>query len=281
MVDAGGFAPAARRLGVSASTVSKTVARLEARLGVQLFVRAPRSVKPTEAGRLFHARCGPILDALEEAQDELAQLQGRASGTLRVAVEDGVGRQVLVTELLGFLKANPGLRVEVVAVDGPAISGEVDVTVRASRPTGEGLVARRLATNHRVVTAAPKYLARCGTPATPYDLKDHDCLGRVDDPSAGRWAFEVAGRRVELALDGHFAASSVDGLVDAAAAGLGVIRTPFLSVQRALEDGVLTRLLEEHELPHGGGVYAVFPSATKPPRKVRAFVDYLARVFNA
>lgn len=279
-MDAGGFAPAARRLGVSASTVSKTVARLEARLGVQLFVRAARSVKPTEAGRLFHARCGPILDALEEARDELAQLQGRASGTLRVAVEDGVGRQVLVSELLGFLKANPGLRVEVVSADEPVISGDVDVTVRASRPLQEGFVARRLATNHRVVTAAPAYLARCGTPRTPYDLKDHDCLGLVDDPSAGRWAFEVAGRRVELALDGHVAASSLEGLVDAAVAGLGIIRTPALTVHNALREQRLVRLLDEHELPHGGGVYAVFAETRKPPRKVRAFVDFLARVFN-
>jgi len=282
VVDAGGFSAAARRLAVSPSTVSKSVARLEERLGARLFVRTTRSMALTEAGRLYHARCQPILEALAEAHDEVAALQGRASGTLRVAVSPGVARHVLVPELLAFMKANPGLLVEMHTREDSSLDlwDGIDVAVRVARPSGPGLVARRLSTNRRIVTAAPAYLARCGTPATPYELRDHDCLSLLDSPEFNRWAFEVDTRRVELALSGHFAANTVEGLQDAAIAGLGIIRTSQLTVRRAVDRGELVRLLEPYELPHGGGVYAVFPKKAEIPRRVRGFVDFLMEVFG-
>ncbi|MCO4770489.1 MAG: LysR family transcriptional regulator [Deltaproteobacteria bacterium] len=282
VVQAGGFSAAARRLELNPSTVSKTVGRLEERLGASLFVRTASSVRLTEAGRLYHERCRPILEALQEAQDEVAQLQGRASGTLRVAIADGVGRHALVPALRGFLKANPGLRVELIGLDGepsPGVDG-VDVAVRIARPADPALVARRVATNRKVVTASPAYLERCGTPSSPYELKDHDCLSLLEAPEYNRWAFEVNGRRLELALSGHFAGNTIEGLRDAALAGLGVMRTSQLTVRRALESGELVRLLEDYELPHGGGVYAVFQDRAEVPRRVRAFVDFLVGVLG-
>ncbi len=282
VVAAGGFSAAGRRLDMSPSTVSKTVTRLEERLGAKLFVRTSRAVRLTEAGHLYHARCEPILEALAEAQDEVAQLQGRASGTLRVGLASAVARHVVVPELRGFRKANPGLGFEVhVREDGIEDDWDaIDVAVRVSRPSDPRLESRRLATNRRVVTAAPSHLARCGTPGSPYELRDHDCLSLLDARGDDRWAFEVEGRRVELALGGHFAASTAEGLLDAAVAGLGVIRTSYLTVRRAVERGNLTLLLEEFELPHGGGIYAVFPRQERVPRRVRAFVDFLAQVFG-
>ena len=212
VTEAGSFARAAEALDMTPSGVSRAVARLEARLGVRLFARSPRSVALTEEGRRFHAQVLPLLTSIEEAATEAADTSTAVSGRLRLSIDPWFSRMLMAPRLSRFLERHPQLSVEIgVSNHREEMMTGVDVAVRFGPTEPSSLIARKLLETRVVTCAAPSYLRRHGEPLTPQDLIRHEAV-LFRDPQTGRpfpWEYHRKGRVVEIPVRGRI--STDDG----------------------------------------------------------------------
>lgn len=273
------FSAAARALGLTSSSVSKQIARLEERLGAQLLRRTTRRVSLTEAGHLYAERTGRILADVEEAQRAVADLDGTPRGTLRISAPTVLGTLRVAPAVLACRARYPELRIDLDLTDRlvDLVAERVDVAVRlAVAISPASLVARRLADDRRVLCASPRYLRRHGTPRRLEDLADHDCLTLNFDPVARWMLVGPEGERV-LPVSGTFRSSDTMTLRDAAVAGLGLANLPDYVVQEHLESGALRRVLPEY----GASKRASFAVYATPARAaVRILVEALAKAMG-
>ncbi|WP_437849610.1 LysR substrate-binding domain-containing protein [Sorangium sp. So ce363] len=274
------FSAAARALGLTSSSVSKQVARLEERLGAQLLRRTTRRVSLTEAGNLYAERTDRILSDIEEAQRAVADLDGTPRGTLRISAPTVLGSIRVAPAVLACRARYPELRIDLDLTDRivDLVAERIDVAVRlAAEISPASLVARRLADDLRVLCASPRYLRRHGTPRCLEDLADHDCITLNLEPVA-RWTLVgPEGERV-VPVSGTFRSSDTITLRDAAVAGVGLANLPDYVVQDQLESGALRRVLPEY----GASKRASFAVYAAPARAaVRVVVDALARAMGA
>ncbi|WP_437972764.1 LysR substrate-binding domain-containing protein [Sorangium sp. So ce295] len=274
------FSAAARALGLTSSSVSKQIARLEERLGAQLLRRTTRRVSLTEAGTLYAERADRILSDIEEAQRAVADLDGTPRGTLRISAPTVLGSIRVAPAVLACRARYPELRIDLDLTDRivDLVAERIDVAVRlAAEISPASLVARRLADDLRVLCASPRYLRRHGTPRCLEDLADHDCITLNLEPVA-RWTLVgPEGERV-VPVSGTFRSSDTITLRDAAVAGVGLANLPDYVVQDQLESGALRRVLPEY----GASKRASFAVYAAPARAaVRVVVDALARAMGA
>jgi DNA-binding transcriptional LysR family regulator len=278
VVDAGSFTRAAERLKVSRPAVSKQVSRLEESLGVRLLNRTTRRLSLTEAGRIFYERASRGLEDLAEARAEVAQLQEKPRGVLRINVPMSFGILHIAPLLPAFMREYPELAVEMDLNDRKldVIEEGFDVSVRISDLPDSTLVARRLAPCRHVIVAAPAYLERHGVPKTPADLKEHQVLSYSLQQSSLQWHFLTSdGRPEEVTVGGRLQVNNSLALCEALLAGMGVARTPTFLVGEDLRQGRLTALLENYRSLEIS-IYLVYPQRRYLSPKVRAFADFLA-----
>lgn len=286
VVEARSFTAAAARLDLSKSVVSARVAALEERLGVRLLHRTTRKLSLTPDGLALYQRCVPMMAAADEAAAVAAGAGAEPRGLLRVNAPIAFAEEYLAAPAAAYLARYPEVRVEVTMSDRmiDLVDEGIDVAVRiTARLQGAGLVARRLATDHTVLVAAPAYLARRGTPTTAGDLADHDCLVYSLVEPAREWRFRQGGRKdaaiAGVAVTPRFSAASGAVLRQAALAGMGLAVLPTFMVAADLTAGRLRPVIDSfrgEEL----GVYSVYPEAVRPPAKVRAFIDLLVAHFR-
>jgi DNA-binding transcriptional LysR family regulator len=271
------FSAAAKALGLTSSSVSKQIARLEERLRVQLLQRTTRRVSLTEAGRLFAERAGRILSDVEEAERAVADLDGTPRGMLRVSAPTVLGQILVTPAVLACRARHPELRIELDLLDRlvDLVAERVDVAVRVvAEVSPASLVARRLADDVRVLCASPRYLRRRGTPRSLEDLAGHDCLTLNHDPFV-RWTLVgPEGERV-IPVSGPIRSSDTMTLREAAVAGLGIANLPDYAVHEQLAEGTLRRVLPEYGLSKRV-IYAVHAAPARAA--VRAFVETLVRM---
>jgi DNA-binding transcriptional LysR family regulator len=276
VADCGSFSRAGREVGMAQPTVSRMIAALEARLGVRLLMRTTRRVTLTEAGTALLARARTALGELEEAEAEARGTAG-LTGVLRVATPVTYGAREIVPRLGPFLAAQPSLRMELLMADRRVdlLEEGVDVAIRLGPLEDSSFVSRRLASAPRVLVASPAYVARRGAPATPSDLEAHDIiLGR--SPGRDVWSLQQSdGTETTVKLGARLVATSIEGLLAAAAAGLGIAATSLFACRAELEQGALVRVLDAWSLAPVE-VHAVVPTGRRSPTKVRAFIDFLA-----
>lgn len=267
------FTQAARRLGLSASQVSREVARLEDRLGQRLLYRSTRRVSLTEAGERFLVRCRHLLeerdDALAAMLDESPQLQGH----LRMTCSE----RFVVPMMNRFLLRHPGLSIEVILTNGFVDFGDhaIDLAVTFGPQRDSRLVGTRLGDRSRHLCAAPPYLEAHGSPASLDDLPQHDCVCGIDDV----WSFTRDGQPYEHQPRGRFGCNSGYAVIDAALSGLGLCQLPDFYVEEHLRSGALVELLSQHR-PPPEDVWAVYPHRRHAPSKVRLAVEHLQREFR-
>lgn len=279
--EARSFVVAGRRLGVSASAVGKSVARLERRLGVRLLNRTTRSVSLTEEGELLLARAVPVLDGLREVEEALTGAATAPSGRVRLSVPDAFGQFVLVPALPALTARLPRIELEVHLDDHlrDAVEEGYDLVVRIAERLADSssMTARRLGPHRFVVCASPTYLDLCGLPATPGDLDRHQCV-RFTFSTSGQaqpWWFVSGGRPVELRPSGRLAFNSNAAMLQATLDHQGIAYLPRYVAAAALRDGRLRAVLDDHVATHGS-IWALWPRSRQMPRKVRAVVDFLA-----
>ena len=279
-VETGSFAAAARRLGVTPSAVSRSVAQLERQLGVALLARTTRSLRLTHDGQAFHDRCVRALQELDEACDALAHAKRRPSGLLRVETASHLGRAIVGPSLPRFLDRHPDVRVHLVLRDqlvDPVVEG-VDVMVRIGPLADSSLIARKLGASRIVRCASPAYLKKHGRPKTPADLARHQCLGYLDEGRPRPFAFAGEAGTFTQEISGPCHVNDGEVLRQLAIAGRGIVSLFDFLARDALAAGTLVPVLEEA----GSAVWpihALYPPNRHLLPKVRVFVDHLARVF--
>lgn len=275
------FVAAGRNLGVSASAVGKSIARLEDKLGVRLFHRSTRSITLTAEGHLLLERSRRILAEIEAAQQELTQAAEHPVGRLRLSLPL-VGS--LVLPVLGdFMRQYPQIQLDLEFTDRmvDVIAEGYDAVLRIGPPADSRLSARKLGHFRTVVVASPEYLARCGEPQTPADLTHHACL-QYRFPSSGkleRWVMRGNEAENELALPATMVCNNIETRVCFALRGLGIAWLPDFAIREALEEGALREVLADYA-SHTGVVHLLWPASKHPSPKLRVLIDFLsARIF--
>lgn len=279
--ETGNFTAAANLAGVTPAAVSRSVARLEERLGVRLFVRTTRQMRLTDSGRLYYQQCRQALTQLVDAEREVTGQQSQPSGLLRISVPTPYAHYRLLPKLPAFRRLFPDVQIDVhisnrnidFADDG------FDLAIRGKAPTDSGLIARTLEEAELVVVATPEYLREAGTPTSLEALAKHDCI-QYQLPSSGRnlpWAFQRDGQWVELETSGNCAClDDYLGAVTLVKHGAGLMQTYRFTVQQALERGELCEVLSAF----GGArrpFILLYPHARHVPQRVRAFIDFITR----
>lgn len=274
-----GFTPAASVLGVSASSVSRSVSRLEERLGVRLVQRTSRSVSLTEAGQAYFTRCEALLAQLDAADAMADNASQDMAGRIRLSVPTGLTDARVMPALATFMTAHPRIQVELFAgnryVD--LIDEGYDLAIRVGELPDSEQVARRMGENRRVLVATPRYLDIHGSPAKPADLADHAGLQLGNAPPAPAWIFRQGSHEVRVQPRGNLLCNHAAAIRLAALAHLGVAVLPDVLVNEDIGQGVLVRLLPRWTLPPQP-IHALFPSNRHIPAKVRLLVDHLATV---
>ena len=283
VVDAGGFAAAARRMGLSRSAVNKLVMNLEASLQVQLLQRTTRKVTPTATGLAFYERCAVILADVAEAELAVSNLQTQPQGQLRINAPMTFGTRYLSPLLAQFLQQYPDLQVELSLSDRfiDPIEEGFDVTVRIARPARlSNLIVQELAPAPVILCAAPRYLAGRDRPQTPHDLADHDCLTYGHLATDKRWTLVGPDGEQTLSVRGPLCANNGEVLQAAAVQGLGVTLLPRFIVQADLAAGRLQQLLPDYQAP-AIAVCVLYPVNRHLSTKVRRLVAFLAAQLGA
>jgi DNA-binding transcriptional LysR family regulator len=281
VVEAGSFARAAERLGVSVSAVSRQVALLEAHLATRLLNRTTRRLSLTESGRVFHERCVQLLADLEEAEQSANAGNVTPRGTLRLTAAITFGARQLAPAIAEFAARHPGMRFDVELSDRATdlVEEGFDVAVRIGNIGSQNLVGRQVGTTRLVCCAAPAYLRRHGEPKVPEDLAAHACLTYEYSPLRNVWPFrDRHGRERNVRIAGPLQANNGRFLEALAVAGMGICCEPDFIVGPDVRAGRLKPLLRGFP-PPATSIYVVYPSRRHLSAKVRAFTDFLVERF--
>lgn len=279
IVEAGNLSAAGRRLRISPAMVSKRLARLEARLGATLVHRTTRRLLLTEVGQAFYEDVRQILEATRAAEARVAGRIGQPGGPLRVTAPTSFGRLHIVPHLKRFLDRHPRIELTLDLDDGfvDLLGERIDIAIRiAAEPSGS-LIAHKLAENHRILCAAPAYLAEHGTPETLADLGRHRLLAAVHQLP---WRLE--GPEGAVVVDGSSTVRTNSSEVarDLCLAGLGIALRSTWDVGPALRDGTLLRVLPDYRGATDVAIYAVQPRGAGHAPNALAFVEHFATLFS-
>ncbi len=265
---------------MSQSGVSRSVARLEARLGIRLFDRTTRVVTLTDEGRRFYDRVEPLLAGLEDATASASQGVNSVRGRLRVNVDPFFSRLVLGPTLGAFVADHPGLQLELVTRDqlGDMVTDGFDLAVRFGQPRPSTLVARKLLDTRIITVASPSYLKQFGRPCAPGDLQGngHVCVN-YRDPETGHpfpWEFHRGKKKIVVSVNGRLTVNDVGTMHSVCMAGHGVAQIMALGAEDLLASGRLIDLFPDwpdEQFP----LYALYPSRQHLAAKVRAFFDFI------
>ncbi len=281
VAEARSFTAAAAKLGATKSAVSRLVGQLEAQLGARLFHRTTRSLTLTEAGESYFERGSRILQDLQEADSAISQLQAAPRGRLRVSAPMSFGFLHLAPALHDFLERFPDLTVDLSLNDRfvDLVEEGFDLAVRIGIMEDSSLVAKKLAPIRRAICGSPAYFETRPVPATPEDLKLHNCLCYSNAPTSA-WRFiGRGGKSWNIEVKGRLTANNGDALRAAALKGAGVVNLPTFITGPDIRDGRLVSVLEKFT-PQDLALYAIYPHGGHLSPKVRAFVDYLAERFR-
>lgn len=280
VVASGSLSAAARELGLSPALVSRRLAGLEARLGVRLINRTTRSLHLTDEGAQYYEACSRILGEIAEADAGVSAGRVEPQGVLRVASPSAFGHLQVAPLIPRFAARYPKVQLALSLSDRSIslIEEGFDVAIRIAELEDSSLTARKLAPNRRVVCASPAYLRRHGTPRTPADLAQHNCLPTDFTMS---WEYkDPEGRTGTVNVTGRYACDNWEVLREWALAGLGVALKSTWDVRRELEEGSLVALLPGYTFDGDVAIYAVYPHRRYLPAKTRVFIEFLAESFG-
>jgi DNA-binding transcriptional LysR family regulator len=282
VVEAGSISGAADGLGVAKSAVSRRLKELEEHLGVELFHRTTRSMNLTDSGRAFYHQSVRILEDVLEAEHATSQAHGTLKGSLKVALPSTFGLMHMGSAINDFLQAHPQIEFDLDFNDREVdlIQEGFDLAIRIAKLPDSSLIARRLAPIQTVICASPSYLERMGTPQTPDELIDHQCLVYSLLRDFNYWILtDSSGKEIRTKIHPTLKASTGDFLKDAAVEGRGIILVPSFIAYKEIERGTLISILNDYKTPQVDA-YAIYPQTRHLSQRVRAFVDFLVKRFE-
>jgi DNA-binding transcriptional LysR family regulator len=276
-VDAGSFSAASRLIGSSQSAVSKSVARLEGRLGVRLIQRSTRTLSLTAEGQAYYERVAPLLRSIEDAED-VVQVASEAKGLLRVSAPQEFGRMLIAGWAPEFLARHPGVKLELNVTDRNVdiIREGYDLAARMGALRDSELISRKLADLHWVLVASPAYIDGRGRPEAIEDLRSHSCLRYL---TSGRpWPFAFANGE-SVIPEGAFDTDDSGSIRQAAVNGGGIAYQLRMTVTDLLADGRLMELLPHVAMPTLPA-YALHAFGRQLPIRGRLFIDFMVEKLN-
>ena len=276
VAERGGFTAAAKDLAVRKTTVSRHVQQLEARLGVQLFVRTTRAVTLTADGHTYLEHAKRAVDAWRAATRAMGESRAGANGVLRVTTTPFFGDVLLAPVVLEYLRAYPEVAVdlELSTQTQDVVTKDFDLAIRFGALADSTLISRKIGMAFVGCFASRAYLKRHGTPKTPKDLERHAIVSLTPGAASVSWPFQRMGRRVVMQLRPRLASASFTLNESAARAGVGIVRLPGPVVRRSVERGELVHVLAEWATPLVP-VHVVMPRRLPLPSRTRAFIDLL------
>jgi DNA-binding transcriptional LysR family regulator len=279
VVTTGSMSAAARELGVSPPVISKRIRSLEERLGTRLLQRTTRQLALTESGKGFYERVVAILASVDEAEAWVSRRAAAARGVLRVSAPTSFGRMHIAPHIMDFLKAYPDITLDLALSDQfvDIVAEGFDVAVRIADLQDSSLVAKRLAPNHRVLCAAPAYLAAAGEPRAIADLSGHKLLLHNGD----QWRLESTGGAQTVKVDSAVRTNSSEVIREAVLSGIGIALRSTWDVGPEIDTGRLRIVLPAWQASSRVAVHAVYPSRRHLAHKVRVFMDFLADRFGS
>ncbi|MGA0530325.1 LysR family transcriptional regulator [Hansschlegelia sp. KR7-227] len=276
VADAGGVTPAARRLGVSKSIVSRRLVRLEAELGVQLLARTTRGAALTEAGVTFRDHAARVCDEIDVAKETILPA-GELRGRLRISAPLSFGPTHFAPVIAEMGRLHPQLHINSSYSDRfvDLISEGFDCAIRVGNLQPSRLIAKRIGPMHGHLVASPDYIEAHGSPETPEELTRHQAVMQGTEA----WRLMDGDQIVTVNPNGRFKADNGVALVSAAAAGLGVAALPECLVEEHLRTGALVRVMTRYPVAEAG-IYVVRPPGLHPARKVRVLTELLTAYFG-
>ena len=281
LAGAASLGAAARELGITPSAVSKRLALMEARLALLLINRSTRRMGLTPEGELYLAHARRILGEIDDLGQLLGSAKATPTGLLRVNATLGFGRRHVAPLISRFVRKHPGVEVQLqLSVNPPPLTDDAfDVCIRFGAPPDARVMARRIASNRRLLCAAPAYLARHGTPKVPQDLARHACIGiRQGEEAYGLWRLSSGRGRsaTTQAIKTRGPLSTNDGeiAVNWALDGHGILMRAEWDIERYLHSGRLVQVLPHCQTPDAD-LYAVYPPRHQLAARVRSFIDFV------
>ena len=273
VVENRGFSAAAAALEVSTAFVSRQVKRLEDGLDTRLLHRTTRAVRLTEMGRVYYERSREILDQLEALESDMADLQERPKGLVRVTAPGLYAQRYLAPALAEFTAKYPDVSIDLDTRMGlvDIVAEGYDLAVRMSALADSSLIARKVAPRRILVCGSPEYFARTGKPKEPDDLRAHNCLTLLDMP----WRFTYPDAIRIVKVRGSWTSDNGRALVAAAVQGIGLVRFAAYYVDGELLHGKLVPVLAEFEVKDAA-TWIIYPDRHHLPTRVRFLIDFLA-----
>ena len=283
LAETGSFAAAAADLGISSPTVSKALARLEARIGEKLIHRTSRRFALTESGRVLAVRAAQILAEGEAVEAEAQAKSAIPRGRIRLAAPMSFGLRHVAPALPAFLSAYPEVAIDLQLDDRMVdlVAGGIDVALRIADLPNSSLIARRLCPVHRWVVGTPDYFRRHGTPQRPRDLERHACLGYSYLMGGETWRFrDVSGAEEAVDVKARLSANNAEALCASLDAGEGIALQPDFIAWQAVREGRVVRVLTDWTAPPLA-LNLVTPSCGPRAIRIRVLMDFLTRRFAA
>ncbi|CAN7385945.1 LysR family transcriptional regulator [Rhizobium leguminosarum] len=273
------FTKAAAKLGTSQSTISHTIKKLEARMGLRLLTRTTRSVAPTEAGERLIRSLSPRIEELETEIDQLMEIRDKPSGSVRITLSDHALESVVWPKLRPVLKQYPDIKVELNSDNGfrNIVEEKFDAGVRLGESLDKDMIAVRIGPDWRLVAVGShEYFATRAVPISPQDLVDHDCINHRQARAGGLyvWEFEKDGREVRVRVGGQLTFNTTYAMIDAAASGYGIAYVPESIVVDEIASGRLVQILDDWS-PMFPGYYLYYPSRRQNSPAFKVVVDAL------
>ncbi|MBC2653956.1 LysR family transcriptional regulator [Pseudomonas sp. MSSRFD41] len=276
-----GFAAAARRLNLSAASVTRAVAALEQRIGTQLLVRTTRNVHLSEAGQRYLEDCRRILAEVQDAEASAAGIHAQPRGQLSLTAPVLFGELFVTPLLVRYLQRYPQVSVNALLVDRMAnmVDEGIDVAVRIGELPDSGQHSIRVGQVRRVICASAAFLASHGRPQHPEDLRQAPVIAPSSIGQARNWQFNVAGRALSIRPEPRLLVSASQAAITAASLGLGLTRVLSYQVADKVAAGQLEIVLEAFEQPPLP-IHVVYQGGRKAPARVRSFVDFAVQALR-
>lgn len=283
VVDRGAFASAARELRVPTSTVSRTIARLEDRIGTRLLQRTPRSVRATSEGHALYGAVSDAVGALERAAHAVEPATRTPRGILRLTAPAELASTFLADVIVGFAERYPLVQIELSLTNRAVnlVDEGLDLAIRAAaRLVDSSLVAKKLGEIEHALYASPRYLEKHGAPGAPAELGKHRCLAFRATDLVKQWALRGDGPAADISVAAAMSADDFSYLRAAVAAGGGIALMPRIVCAKDEAAGRLVRVLPRLSAA-GAGLYVLYPSAAHIPARVTAFRSFVTAAFDA
>ncbi len=281
VVESSSFSKAAKAEGLVQPTVSKQIAALEARLGVQLLRRTSRGLSMTEAGQSFYESAAKLLDDFDQVENNVGRQQASPIGHIRVAMSAGFGRMHILPRLHRLLAKYPELTIETDISDRHInlIENGIDVAIRIGALADSSLIARRIGSGEMAVVAARSYVEARGEPRTLDELAHQDCVAFISEGVVRNWNFQGPGGPILIQPKGPIRTSDAEHIRASVLSGFGFAQAPAWLFPDELASGSVVRVLSDYApAPHA--IFAVTPSGRLQSSKVRVFIDFLAEAFS-